>query len=655
MSAQVSVTEVRNALRCARLFALGREGERVRFPVGPSSLGAVFHRLAERLAGAAGSPPAALTALGAGASPAAVAEILNRWLLDFLIDELEGSAVYSTMPAEVDDLAEALRQLGVHLASRLVRFTEPPAVALGRLLHAAEQPVEAQLGPSGVRVTGRMDAVYMDERGHLDLIEYKLSDERDSDLDQAQVALYRTLLKRDRGVDASPVILRFGPALSAVTLDAAQADTRVERQLVPLLESMASWARDPSTAPATERRDLCGNCPLGRACAERYADVLPRRDAPPASALRPRPGPGGVLSTAPVSLGPMPEGTRDETGQQEMATLAERIVKEMRRQGLTIEVTSRQIGPTLLRLGVRGARNSLSRLDKAAREVLVVLERPGARYEKPTHGRAFVVPRVTARPVDLGPLLASGREWLAASPGRFVLGEQPDGEVLRVDLADPATPHLLIGGQAGSGKSSLLLIIASGLVQFHGPEVLRLSLVDPKRVTFGPTFRTAIGAHLDGPILYSAEATMPLLDHLVDDMEQRYASFESAGVSDLTEYNEQAAKLDRLPRRVVLVDEFADLAAGGASKEFFSLVDRLGAKARAAGIHLVLATQRPDRETVPSRLKANLGGKIALRVASKINSQIILGQNGAEELLGKGDLLAELGRGVVRAQAARPG
>jgi len=121
---------------------------------------------------------------------------------------------------------------------------------------------------------------------------------------------------------------------------------------------------------------------------------------------------------------------------------------------------------------------------------------------------------------------------------------------------------------------------------------------------------------------------------------------------DLSEYNEQASASDRIERRVLVIDEFQDLITDKKSaKAFFGGIKRLGAKARAAGVHMILATQRPDRDTVPPIIKANLGGRIALRVGSQTNSRIILDQGGAETLLGKGDLYASLGRGVVRAQA----
>jgi DNA segregation ATPase FtsK/SpoIIIE, S-DNA-T family len=123
-------------------------------------------------------------------------------------------------------------------------------------------------------------------------------------------------------------------------------------------------------------------------------------------------------------------------------------------------------------------------------------------------------------------------------------------------------------------------------------------------------------------------------------------------VSGIEEYNERAGSARRLERRVLVVDESQDLVAErDEAQAFFGGIKRLGAKARAAGVHMILATQRPDRNTVPPAVMANLGGRVALQVASQTNSRIILDEGGAERLLGKGDFLANLGHGVVRAQA----
>jgi S-DNA-T family DNA segregation ATPase FtsK/SpoIIIE len=211
----------------------------------------------------------------------------------------------------------------------------------------------------------------------------------------------------------------------------------------------------------------------------------------------------------------------------------------------------------------------------------------------------------------------------------------------------------LIAGQAGSGKSVLIQSLVASLVRFHGPDALRFNLIDPKRVTFvNPTFHAAVSAHLEGPVCFEIEEVLPVVAQLVELMEERYRVFESAQVIDLDEYNEQARPENKIERRVLVIDEFQDLIIEKASaNQFFMGIKRLGAKARAAGIHLILATQRPDKDTVPPIIKANLGGKIALQVSTQSNSRIVLDENGAERLMGKGDLLANLGRGVVRAQA----
>jgi len=189
----------------------------------------------------------------------------------------------------------------------------------------------------------------------------------------------------------------------------------------------------------------------------------------------------------------------------------------------------------------------------------------------------------------------------------------------------------------------------SSMCHFHPPSTIRFTLVDPKRVTFG-SFAAGIAAHLAGPIYHDAEALLPELDELVAEMEARFEQFLRASVDNINDYNEVAP--EPLARRVVVVDEFQDLILDKATRQgFLDGVKRLGAKARAAGIHLILATQRPDKDTVPGAIKANLGGKIALKVQAAVNSRIILDQAGAERLLGRGDLLADLGHGLVRAQA----
>jgi S-DNA-T family DNA segregation ATPase FtsK/SpoIIIE len=347
----------------------------------------------------------------------------------------------------------------------------------------------------------------------------------------------------------------------------------------------------------------------------------------------------------------------DSAGRAEAEALSARILDELRRQGTSaICPHPPVVGPTLYLIQVARPRGPVRQLDNAAEDIrhrLASEDGIEIEYQKRGGHRSFVVRRREPRKVLLAPLLHQRRRYLGERPGRFVVGQSPDGEVLCGDLSDASTPHLPVAGQSGSGKSVLLQAIVASLVQYHPPGAIRFTLVDPKRVTFnGAAFRGAVAAHLDGPVRSELELVLPVLEQLIQAMEERYRWFERAQVADIGEFNEQTQPAERLERRVLVIDEFQDLITDKSSTlAFFDSVRRLGAKARAAGIHLVLATQRPDRNVVPPIIRANLGGKIALQVASATNSRIILDESGAERLLGKGDLLANLGRGLVRAQA----
>jgi len=657
VTSSVSVTEVRNALRCPRLFTLGRRrAAALAFPVGSSCLGATFHRIVDLFAQNARSPSRALANLPSRAALDDVAAAIRSSLLDLLVRELAANPRYASMPAEVDDLAEALRELGRHLAGRMQAFAEAPGEVLGRVMLSGEREIETQLDPEGPLVRGRIDALYGNAAGDREIIEYKLTDEANDALDHAQVALYRELLRQAEGTEARAVVLRFSPNLRETAIDAATADRLVVDVLRPLLGNMVRWLEAPETASPTERRDLCAACPLRDECVRTYSDRLAARDDPPAAASRlgstGSPKPASALARA------LRESVAEDcSGEAEAERFRDRILAELTREGIQAGCPKLPVvGPTLIQIEVSRPRGRVSQLDRAAHDVvhrLATSDNIEASYESSGGHRLFSLRRPAPRIVRLGPLLARKSEWLAARPGRYVVGQCPDGEILCGDFADPGTPHLLVAGQAGSGKSCLLLSLVASLVQNHGPDLIRLTLLDPKRVTFNvPFFLAAVSAHMDAPVGHDIEDALPILERLAETMQDRFQLFERLGVRDIDEHNEQASVGAELERKILVIDEFQDLTAERATaKQFFGLVQRLGAKARAAGIHIVLATQRPDRDTVPAIIKANLGGKIALKVASGVNSKIILDSVGAEKLYGKGDLLADLGRGIVRAQA----
>jgi len=206
-------------------------------------------------------------------------------------------------------------------------------------------------------------------------------------------------------------------------------------------------------------------------------------------------------------------------------------------------------------------------------------------------------------------------------------------EPFSVDLVE--LPHLLIAGTTGSGKSIFLKTLIASIMYHLTPDEVRLVLVDPKRVEFG-IFSSSLFCACN--IITDFEDVPPLFEALVSEMEARYQLLERAGVSGIRQYNAETEPHLRRPYIVVVVDEFADLLMQNA-EGFEDNIIRLAQKARASGIHLVMATQRPSADVIKGLLKTNIPGRIALTVSSQVDSKIILDTSGAETLTGKGDLI----------------
>lgn len=271
------------------------------------------------------------------------------------------------------------------------------------------------------------------------------------------------------------------------------------------------------------------------------------------------------------------------------------------------------------------------------RLVPVVAGRPGF--------MGIEVPNARRDPVSLPDLLAG---MVQRGPLLVPLGADTAGAPVIVDLAK--LPHLLVAGETGAGKSVVLNTIICALLARNKPGRLELLLIDPKRVEL--TAYEGI-PHLVTPIVTDPKKAGGALGWLVNEMEDRYERLAAAGVRNIAEFNRQMPKSERLRYFVAVVDELADLMMV-APKDVEDSVVRLLQLARAAGIHLVLATQRPSVDVVTGLIKANMPGRLALTTASLADSQVILGQPGAEKLIGRGDaLLSAPGvGGLIRLQCA---
>lgn len=235
----------------------------------------------------------------------------------------------------------------------------------------------------------------------------------------------------------------------------------------------------------------------------------------------------------------------------------------------------------------------------------------------------------------------------------IAIGVDLEGKLIEADLADPNTCHFLVGGTTGSGKSEFLRSLLLSLIYRHTPAQVKIALVDPKRVTF-PEFERM--PWLLSPIVKDSEDAIALMSQLVTEMERRYQLFEVAGCSHLDAYNEKLAQRKQScePRIICIFDEYADFMAEKETRNALEMsIKRLGAMARAAGIHLIVATQRPEAGVVTPIIRSNLPGRIALSTASEADSKIILGGTSTEAacLLGKGDLFFQVNAGLQRLQS----
>jgi len=288
---------------------------------------------------------------------------------------------------------------------------------------------------------------------------------------------------------------------------------------------------------------------------------------------------------------------------------------------------------------VARTRIRVNRITALQNDLALALAAPALRIEAPVPGKPMVgieVPNGSTSIVSLRSVMESEpyQKFAQKAALPIALGQGVSGDPVTADLA--RMPHLLIAGATGSGKSVCLNTIITGLLMNYSPEQLRFVMVDPKRVEL-----TAFGAipHLAfSEIVVEMDRVVGTLQAVINEMENRYRRFAQAGVRNIEKYNEHPAHGRALPYWVVVIDELADLMLAAPYQVEQQLV-RLAQLARATGIHLVVATQRPSVDVITGLIKANFPTRIAFAVSSQIDSRTILDQGGAEKLLGKGDML----------------
>ncbi len=324
------------------------------------------------------------------------------------------------------------------------------------------------------------------------------------------------------------------------------------------------------------------------------------------------------------------------------------IEKTLNEFGIPAKVVGFRTGPTVTQFAVEPGyidksdeekqKVRVSQISSLQRDLALALSAQRLRIEAPVPGKSYVgieIPNANAANVQLRPLIESEDFHRINSSLALSLGRDVSGRPVVADLA--TMPHLLIAGTTGSGKSVCITALTACLVMNNTPENLKLAMIDPKRVEL---MRFNGLPHLMGSVETEIERILGVLRWATSEMDYRYKLLEKAHARNIDSYNHKMARQGKktLPKVVILIDELADLMINAPDQTEHALV-RLAQKARAIGIHLILATQRPSTDVVTGLIKANFSTRISFTVASSIDSRVILDTNGAETLLGKGDML----------------
>ncbi len=377
----------------------------------------------------------------------------------------------------------------------------------------------------------------------------------------------------------------------------------------------------------------------------------PAPQTPPQAAAQPvRPAPKqptAVLPALPTSfLTYSPEPDMDSV-EEELNANGEKLIETLQSFGVRATMLEACRGPAVTRYELQPAAGvKISKITNLADDIAMNLAALGVRIEAPIPGKAAVgieVPNRKVSVVRMRELIESPAFRRAESPLTTVLGRDIAGELVLADLGK--MPHLLIAGSTGSGKSVCINSLIVSLLYKSTPQEVRFLMIDPKVVELG--IYNGI-PHLIVPVVTDPRKAAGALNWAVTEMLRRYQQFAANNVRDLASYNrlagergyidEQGMRMEHMPQIVIIIDELADLMMA-APNEVEDSICRLAQMARAAGMHLVIATQRPSVDVITGIIKANIPSRIAFAVSSQVDSRTILDMGGAEKLLGRGDML----------------
>ncbi len=658
----LTATNLRVAFECPRLFYLGqRFGGKTLFL--PSNeivgLGNPFHSLAKQFVILIKENSRFQDCFNSQNAP------LNSENVAIQMQQIFYELVF--LPYLQNEIAQApkkiaiLNQIWQGLQGLIRRYAE--ILVANRRDYSAEQVInQTFLGqeltlqhwfdlPDGTKqlVKGQLDSLIL-KGDRLCVVEYKTYEAADLTAQLAQVALYSYMLFQEKKQPIDSAVYCVLPEFKELLFSWEELEAKFHQLIPHKLAQMRQWLTweppQPNPPPPTLQPQLCEICSQRNKCQSFFAENYPQVHIEKVG-LEKR---GLEKNTAPE---PKVKNTSQLAGQigQLEVSIAQKLIDILASFKINVDYLGAALGPAFIRvklkphLGVK-----VTALVKLSADLQVQLGINFPPMISPQAGYVSVdLPRSDRQVAQFESYIQREQNPPDAAV-KIAIGIDLDGQLIEADLSDPNTCHFLVGGTTGSGKSEFLRSLLLSLLYRHSPDQLKIALVDPKRVTF-PEF--AQMRWLYSPVVKDSESAIELMTKLVAEMEARYQRFELAGCADIHSYN-QKKNHQPLPRIVCIFDEYADFMAEKETRNELELsIKRLGAMARAAGIHLIIATQRPEAKVVTPIIRSNLPGRVALRTASEADSMIILGgkQTAAAYLLGKGDLLYQVGAQLQRLQS----
>ena len=465
-------------------------------------------------------------------------------------------------------------------------------------------------------------------------------------------------------------IYRWATAASAPTAASPEESAAIQAAREAAMRAKEDARRQKEAEKEAARKRKAEDAQRKAAAAVATPSAHTNTPPPPSKSTRPRTtsesasAPGAYILPPVDLLDPLKITAADHS---DVDSMAETLISTLQLFGVSASLSYTVCGPVVTKYAVKLAPGTLyNAVSKIYSNLKGALRAKSLRLETPIPGEEEVgieVPNKNPAGISFREIFESDKWQSSKAELPLLFGKDAAGNELIADLA--SMPHMLVAGATGQGKSVCLNSLINGLLMTRTPEQLRFIMVDPKSVEFTPYSKIP---HLLVPVITENKKVLAALQWAVGEMEKRLKMFAEAGVRNIHSFNTRKTFLQTdmfgddsglepsmpasVPYIVIIIDEVADLMSECA-KEVVPGISRLTAKARAAGIHLILATQRPDTQVITGTIKANIPGRVAFKTSQAIDSRTILDAQGAENLIGRGDMLFKSKDGeLIRAQGA---